>query len=241
MKKLTVLFLVFLAGFVVVFSSCSSSKKASEKLIAILVPVSDADKSITKNGITVDVMALNESNIGLYNDLSCSFPVYTKGILETDPTPKSFTESNILAGFSDPPAVTFAIKITNNSGHIIKLNGSDVGIMVSGKDWRKLDFQKINTSWLSFFKANFQYQQTVPAELLSAIQSNQIWDDNQKILPGKTITLYAPFDVKVGKGFGNATLSIYDVITNVDQAGNPTERTSMDFNFKEGVYSIKQN
>jgi hypothetical protein len=243
MKKLSIFVLVLLlvVGFGALFTSCSASKVATEKQIAILVPVSDADKSVTKNGVTVDVVALNESNIGLYPDLSAKFLVYTKGFLESEPTQKGFNESNVLAGFSDPPALTFAIKITNNSGHIIKLNGSDVGITVAGKDWRKLDVQKINSAWLTYIKANFEYQPTVPAELLSAIQNVPIWDDNQKVLPGKTITLYAPFDVKVGKGFSNATLSIYDVITNVDQAGNPTERTSMDFNFKEGSFSLKNN
>jgi hypothetical protein len=67
-----------------------------------------------------------------------------------------------------------------------------------------------------------------------------MWDENQKILPGKTITVYAPFDVKVGKGFGTATLSIYDLVTNVDAAGNPTERTNMDFNFKEGIITANK-
>jgi len=238
MKKLTVLFLVLASC---IIFSCSASKTALDKQIAILVPVSEADKSVTKNGVTVDVVALNESNIGLYADLASKFPVYTKGFLETEPTPKLFSESNVLAGFSNPPAVTFAIKITNNSGHIIKLYGSDVGISVAGKDWRKLDVPKITSAWLSYIKANFEYQHTVPAELISAIQNVTIWDDNQKILPGKSVTLYTPFDVKVGKGFNNATLSIYDIITNVDAAGNPTERTSMDFNFKEGYTNIKSN
>lgn len=244
MKKLSIFVLVLwiVAGFGALFTSCSASKVATEKQIAILVPVSDADKSVTKNGVTVDVVALNESNVGLYPDLALTgYPIMTKGFLESEPSPKMFSESNVIAGFSDPPAVTFAIKITNNSGHIIKLTGSDVGIMVAGKDWRKLDLQKINSAWLALFKTNYPYQQTVPTELLSAVQNVPIWDDNQKILPGKTITLYAPFDVKVGKGFSNATLSIYDVITNVDQAGNPTERTSMDFNFKEGSFSLKNN
>jgi hypothetical protein len=242
MKKLSIFALVLLlvAGFGALFSSCSASKVATEKRIAILVPVSDADKSVTKNGVTVDVQSIDESNVGLYTDLALSnYPIMTKGFLESVPSPKMFSETNVLAGFSIPAAVTFAIKITNNSGHIIKLNGSDVGISVSGKDWRKLDVQKINSAWLMLLKNNYPYQPTVPAELVTAIQNVPIWDDNQKILPGKTITLYAPFDVKVGKGFSNATLSIYDVITNVDAAGNPTERTSMDFNFKEGNYSIK--
>ena len=239
MNKIILLFLVLVTPFY--FFSCSASKPAPDRQISILVPVSDADKSVTKNGVTVDVLALNESNVGLYTDLSAKFFINTKGFLESEPSPKPFTESNVLAGFSDPPALTFAIKITNNSGHIIKLNGSDVGITVAGKDWRKLDAQKINSAWLTLFKASYQYQQTVPADLISAIQNVTIWDDNQKILPGKTITLYAPFDVKVGKGFNTATLSIYDIITNLDAAGNPTERTSMDFNFKEDVLSIKQN
>jgi hypothetical protein len=241
MKKLTVLILVLVAGLGILFSSCSSSKTATEKQIAILVPVSEVDKSVTKNGVTVDVVALDESNYGLYPDLSAKFPVMTKGFLESEPSPKLYSESNVLTGFSDPKAAIFAVKITNNSGHIIKLTGSDVGISLSGKDWRKLDVSRINTAWLTYVRANFQYQQTVPAELLTAIQNLQIWDDNQKILPGKSITLYVPFDVKVSRGFTNATLSIYDIITNVDQAGNPTERTSMDFNFKEGVVSVKQN
>ena len=238
MKKLTILFFAFVLSFYLF--SCSASKPAADKQIAILVPLSEADKSVTKNGVTVDVQSIDASNEGLYADLSAKFPIVTQDFLESQPTPKSFTSSNVLAGFIDPMPVTFILKITNNSGHIIKLNGSDVGITVAGKDWRKLDVQKINTLWLSFFKSNYQYQQTVPADLVTAIQNVPMWDENQKILPGKSLTLNAPFDINLGKGFSNATLSIYDLITNVDAAGNPTERTNMDFNFKEGNYSLKQ-
>lgn len=241
MKNFNYLLVLCLLGLSVLFQACSGSKKSSEKIISTLVPISDADKSMTKNGVTVDVVALNESNVVSYSDLTCSFPVMTKGFLETEATPKSYTERNILAGFSDPPAVTFAVKITNNSGHIIKLTGSDVGLMVSGNDSRKLDVQRINNAWLLYFKQNFEFQKTVPTELTSAIQTVPIWDDNQKIIPGKTLTLYIPFDVKLNRGFNNAILSIYDIVTHVDQAGTPTERTSMDFNFREGTISIKQN
>jgi hypothetical protein len=238
MKKLSVLFFVFVSSFYLF--SCSASRPPADRQIAILVPVSEADKSVTKNGVTVDVQSIDESNVGLYPDLATSFTVLTKGFLESQPTPKLASEANVLAGFSDPPAVTLVLKITNNSGHIIKLNGSDVGITIGGKDWRKLDVQKINSAWLNYFRINYEYQSAVPTDLLSAIQNVPIWDENQKILPGKSLTLYVPFDVKVGKGFSNATLNIYDLVTNVDAAGNPTERTNMDFNFKEGNYSLKQ-
>jgi hypothetical protein len=237
MKKLAVLFISIIVT--MCFLSCSGAKAPTEKQMAILVPVSETDKSTTKNGVTVDVQPIDMSNVGLHADLSAKFPIYTLGFLEKQPSPKDYTESNVLAGFSDPPAVTFMLKITNNSGHIIKLNGSDVGITIIGKDWRKLDITKINMGWLNFFKANYPYQQTVPAELSSAIQNIALWDENQKILPGKTVTLYAPFDVIVNRGFGTATLSIYDLVTNTDQAGNPTERTNMDFNFKESTITVK--
>ncbi|RPI14978.1 MAG: hypothetical protein EHM58_15295 [Ignavibacteriae bacterium] len=241
MKKTYSFFLVLAFSLAVscLISSCSGSKEKVEKQVTTLVPVSDVDKSITKNGITIDVQSIDQSNVGSYPELASKFFIMTKGFLESEPTPKEYSEANVLAGFSDPPAVTFMIKITNNTGHIVKLNGSDVGITIAGKDYRKLDLTKINAAWLNLFETNFTYQQAVPQELLSAIQNVSIWDENQKILPGKSITLYAPFDVKVGKGFGNATLSIYDVITNMDAAGNPTERTSMDFNFKESFFTTK--
>jgi hypothetical protein len=238
MKKLIVLLALFAMGITMI--SCSGSKAPETKQISVLVPVSEGDKSVTKNGVTVEVQSIDISNVGLHSELAATVPVFTKGFLETEPSQKNYSESNVLAGFSDPPAITFSLKITNNSGHIIKLNGSDVGLMVAGKDWRKLDLPKINSAWLNYFKANFDYQKTVPAELTSAIQNLQMWDENQKILPGKTITVYAPFDVKVGKGFGTATLSIYDLVTNVDAAGNPTERTNMDFNFKEGIITANK-
>jgi hypothetical protein len=235
MKNLSVIFLVLLASFYL--SACSGSKPTA-KQIPILVPVSETDKSATKNGVTVDVVAINESNVGIYPELSAKFSVLRSSIVGSIPTDVS--EKNVLAGFTDPAAVTFSIKITNNTGHIIKLSGSDVGITVAGKDWRKLDMPKINSAWENYLNINYPEQPGIPAELLSAIKNIQIWDDNQKILPGKSITLYAPFDVKVGKGFSTATLGIYDVITNVDAAGNPTERTNMDFNFKEGSFTLNQ-
>ena len=218
-------------------STCTRIRASS-----ILVPLSDADKSVTKNGVTIDVISIDESNVGTLYRFSCQNSRLTKSNYEKAPTLKSnFNVSNVLARFFLPRAISFAIKNISIPGHIIKLNGSDVGITVAGKDWRKLDVQKINFAWLKLMQTDYPYQKTVPAELISAIQNVPIWDDNQKILPGKSITLYAPFDVQMKKGFSTATLSIYDIVTNVDLAGNPTERTSMDFNFKEGVISIKQN
>ncbi len=230
MKKLFTLFVVFIVA--ITMFSCTPSKPVEIK-ITTLVPVSDADKSVTKNGVTVEVEAINESNVSLYPDLSAKYPV-------SDGT-RTYEQPiyNVLADFSDPMAVTFAIKITNNTGHIVKFNGSDVGITVSGKDFRKLDVPKINNAWSIFFRKYYTNMTSAPPEVLTVIQNAPLWDENQKVLPGKSITIYAPFDVKVVKGFSTATLSIYDLVTNVDNAGNPTERTNIDFNFKESNFILK--
>lgn len=230
MKKLLSHFLVIIVA--ITMFSCTPSKPV-ETTITTLVPVSDADKSVTKNGVTVDVTAINESNISLYPDLSAQYPVWNGRETYQQPI------YNVLADFSDPMAVTFAIKITNNTGHIVKFNGSDVGISVSGKDFRKLDIPKINNAWGVFFRKYYTNMPSAPPEVLTVIQNAPLWDENQKVLPGKSITVYAPFDVNLKKGFSTATLSIYDLVTNVDNAGNPTERTNLDFNFKEGSFIRK--
>lgn len=234
MKKLLSHFLVIIVAITMI--SCSGSKPV-EKYIPILVPVSDADKSVTKNGVTVEVGIINESNTSLYPDLYTKFVIMRStfaGPLESEAYVR-----NALGDFSEPAAVTFSIKITNNTGHIVKFSGSDVGISVSGKDHRKLDATKIISAYGNYFNKNYPDQRSVPQELLTVIQNAPLWDENQKVLPGKSITVYAPFDVNLKKGFSTATLSIYDLVTNVDNAGNPTERTNLDFNFKESNFMLK--
>ncbi len=48
----------------------------------------------------------------------------------------------------------------------------------------------------------------------------------------------ATFRVELSEGIGGATMAIYDVVTDTDAAGNPTERSNFDFSFKELTSTI---
>lgn len=205
--------------------SCASTPKVMK--VTSLVPVSEADRKANKNGVTIEIVPVIATNLGEHPALSTRARILTKGFLETEPTPKDQTVQNVLAG------LTFALKVTNNTGHILKMSGSDIGLSVSGRDARKLDKEGIKQLWVAWLAKEYEYQTGIPAEITTAIDRTPYWDENLKILPGKSMTCYASFDAQLQEGIGQATLAIYDLVTNTDQAGNATERTNFDFNLKE--------
>lgn len=216
---------------VLLLLSCASAPKITR--ITSLVPLSDADKKITKSGVTIEVTPVNNTNLAQYPMLSVQANVLTKGFLEKEPTPKAVIFPNVL------PGLTFALKVTNNTGHIIKMADSEIGLAVGGKDVNKLSIEGMLQVWSTYLRKEYPYQPSVPIEVLNAVTNVPYWNESLKILPGKTITGFATFDVALTEGVGNATMSIYDLVTNTDQAGNPTERTSFDFNLKELTTTIE--
>lgn len=211
--------------------SCASAPEITK--VTSLVPLTDADKKITKNGLTVEVVPINPTNVGQFPVLSTTANIMTKGFMETNPSPKAEPISNVLAG------LTFALKVTNNTGHIIKMAGSEVGITVSGQDVRKLEPEAIQQIWVAFFAKEYPYQIGIPIEISTAWSRIPYWDEDLKVLPGKSIDGFVCFDTNLSEGVGNVTLAIYDLVTNTDEAGNPTERTSFDFNLKEITTQVK--
>lgn len=225
---ITAAFLVLLC---LILVSCSSGPTVTK--VTSLVPVSDADSKVTKNGVTIEVIPLTATSLGAYPQLSTTAKVLDKGFLEDAPSPKAEQISNVLYG------LTFAIKISNNTGHILKMAGSDIGLSMSGVDMRKLSKEEILQLWAAYFPTQYRYQTTVPQEIHSAVQRCPYWDEGLKVLPGKQAVCFAAFNTEPKEGFGQATLAIYDLVTNTDQAGNPTERTSFDFNLKELTTEVK--
>lgn len=208
-----------------VFFSCASAPKITK--VTSLVPLTDADKKATQNGVTVEIIPINETNVGQFPILNTTANILTKEFLESNPTPKQKQITNVLHG------LTFAMKITNNTGHIIKMAGSEVGVSVGGRDVRKLNKETIKQYDQTYIARKYSYQTTLPPEISLAIDRVPYWDENLKILPGKTLTAFVSFDAEVQEGIGQATLAIYDLVTNTDAAGNPTERTNFAFNLKE--------
>jgi len=199
------------------FSGCAG--KAAMKSITSLEPRSEADTRATKNGVTVQVTPINPTNASQYPVLACEYQYIKKTILG-DIKDKAKLD-NIL------PGVTFALKVTNNTDHIIKMAGSAIGLTVGGKDVNQMSQEQILQVWRAAYPTN------MPPEIVPAVQGVPLWDESARILPGRSSEVFATFQIDLHEGIGGATMAIYDLVTNTDAAGNPTERTNFDFNFKE--------
>jgi len=193
--------------------------KATLKTITSLEARSEADTRATKNGVTVSVTPINPTNASQYPALACEYEYMGKGIL--GPVKREAKLDNIL------PGVTFALKVTNNTDHIIKMLGSDIGLTVGGKDVNQMSQEQVLQVWRAAYPTN------MPPDIVPAVEGIPLWDESAKILPGRSSEVFATFQIDLHEGIGGATMAIYDLVTNTDAAGNPTERTNFDFNFKE--------
>lgn len=199
------------------FLGCAG--KATMKPITSLEPRSEADTRATKNGVTVEVTPINPTNASQYPILACEYQYIKKTILG-DVKDKAKLD-NIL------PGVTFALKVTNNTDHIINMAGSAIGLTVGGKDVNQMSQEQVLQVWRAAYPTN------MPPEIVPAVQGVPLWDESARILPGRSSEVFATFQIDLHEGIGGATMAIYDLVTNTDAAGNPTERTNFDFNFKE--------
>lgn len=220
-----------LTTFSAILLSCAPAPTITK--VTSLVPISEADKKVTKGGITIEVEPINITNLNKYPMLTPTVTYQESGIL--GPYEKKWVVPNVLA------YLTFALNITNNTGHIIKMKDSDVGITVGGMDAQKLSKVQILQFWAASFSTNNQAIAPQAGIIYAAIERVPYWDENLKVLPGKTLKAFVTFDVVLKEGIGEASLAIYDLVTNTDEAGNPTERTNFDFNLKEVTTTVSSN
>lgn len=206
-----------------VIMACATAPMITK--VTSLVPLSDVDKKVTKNGVTIEITPINTTNTADYPELKAVAHVTEQGLFGPMQVEKVFP--NVLVG------LTFGMKITNNSGHIIRMAGSEVGVTVGGKDVKKLTKEGIGQIYVA------SGYQLAMGEINPVLQNVAYWDDTLKILPGKTVQSFVAFDVNLKEGIGQSSLSIYDLVTNSDNAGNPTERTNFDFNLKELTTEIQ--
>lgn len=205
--------------FIIGILSIGCGGKATLKTITSLEPRSAADSKATKNGVTVSVTPINPTNESQYPVLACEYQYIKKTILGEIKDKAKL--DNVL------PGVTFALKISNNTGHIIRMSGSEIGLSVGGKDVNQMSQGQILNVWKAAYPTN------MPPEIFQAVQGIPLWDESAKILPGRSSEVFATFQIDLHEGIGGATMAIYDLVTNTDAAGNPTERTNFDFSFKE--------
>jgi hypothetical protein len=205
--------------------SCSSAPKITK--VTSLVPLSEADTKVTKNGVTIEVIPLSVTTVGAYPQLSTTATVMEKALFASEPKADKKPFPCVL------PGVPFAIKVSNNTGHILKMAGSDIGLTVSGVDVRKMSKEDVLQWWAAWFPNHYEHQRVVPTEIVSTVKQLVYWDESLKVLPGKQVVCFATFNTGLKEGIDQASLAVYDLVTKSDQAGNPTERTNFEFNLKE--------
>jgi len=70
------------------------------------------------------------------------------------------------------------------------------------------------------------------------VNSLPFWDESARIVPGRSKEVFIVFNVELQRGMGEAALSIYDLVTQSDAAGNPTERANFNFTFETKTATV---
>lgn len=163
------------------------------------------------------------------------------------------------------------VKITNNTGHILKMKDARILMRVEGEDPIKAITKVGNTTlvetinsdgktillpksailsdeslvhWITYFEdkwnqkrkkgfLSLNYIVGVPSQVIAVNKKSYklIGDVDTEILPDDTYSGILLFPRLIG-GDPEMTIKFYELVTKVDAAGNPTERTNFDFKFK---------
>ena len=214
--------------YVALLSGCASAPKTIE--ITRLVPLSAADAKVTEKGVSIEVTPLDSTTIGRYPQLSETVKLKVKTIVgELD---KSVTFPNVLLG------ATLATKITNNTGHILNLAGTLINLTIQGQDYPQATKEGVLNTWAFRMKESYPLSPGVPPGVIRKVQRAAFWDESARIPPGRSKEVFIVFNVELHKGMGETALTIYDLVTQTDAAGNPTERASFEFTFMEKTQTM---
>jgi hypothetical protein len=191
-----------------------------------LEPVSENDKKVTKNGVSISLTpVIGEEDASPFPELASSFIQMEQQLFKEGLQPVEYKISNIFAGTNVFQGTALVIKIANNTGNTISLDGITITANIRGKDFQMEEFDALNQKFIS---KNLTQMSNTLSSLNYVGKSSK-----QKVLPGKSATLYAAFNTKISEGTGTITFQIYDLVTKTDAAGNPTERTNFDFSYNE--------
>ena len=200
----------------------AEAKKKPKIIKVSYLKLEPAEQSpATKSGVTVAV------SYSAATDPRYTFRYKTgeKDFLGTEITKKA----NVFVGL-----VVLEVGITNNTGHVLRTAGSVVTLVPSdgSEPIQAFTLQDLAEAWAA---------QGVPGvdAYLKEQKIRMLKLDTDIILPGQTLKGLLPFKSKV-EGSGACTLNILDLVTQTDAAGNPTERTNFDFNFKEQVTEMEE-
>lgn len=202
------------------FFGCSSAPKIIKT--TRLDAVSEVDKKVTKQGVTVTVVPIiNEGDAAQFPELATKISSMEKPLFAD----KAERVERPMPCILWMKGMGIAITVANNTGNSISLSGITVQMNVKGSDVQVVEYAP-------FLAELGTLAQTTAMQTLQNI--NYVGkSDKLKVLPGKKQTLYAAFNRKINEGDGTFTFQIYDLPVATDQAGNITKRENFDFNYNE--------
>lgn len=138
------------------------------------------------------------------------------------------------------------LEITNNTGHILKFENSLVVLETpTGQSVYSISKEDIENkpSILPYYdyllkKYSNPIVSTFDAAIINVVGHENILSKSDFILPGKTLKTVALFPV-ASEGFDSGKLIFYDIPVKTDAAGNTSEKTMFEFDFKRNITFVK--
>jgi hypothetical protein len=218
----TAVVLVVLTALLV--AGVAEAKKQPKIIKVSYLKLDPAEQSpVTKNGVTLAVAYTAATDP--------RFRVMYLSATEKDiwGQPAKKTIPNLFVG-----SVVLDVAITNNTGHVLRTNGSAVSLVPAdgSEPIPAYTIQDLSEAWAAQGVSGVE-------KYLAENKVRVIKLETDVILPGATLKGLMPFRAKV-EGIKGCTLNILDLVTATDAAGNPTERTNFDFKFTEQVTEMEE-
>lgn len=250
--------ILVLAAVSITLTGCLPKKVPVEKTRTVstvsMTLDANASSSETQDGITIKARAIHPDNIEQYASLLANVDYYWYRMFRDGTHVKnrdgSYATRSSTLKVSLLPLPAFEVKITNSTKHVLRFSNAVIAV----EDDKGNSYDALAKSDLSdylkesvqaHFRHNSKYKlgKGVDADLEAKLRNIRVLDNNLKVLPGKTIKAYVAinygnYTTEEAKKFimnnSQLTLGLYELPSEVNQAGKATKTTNFSF-----VYDIK--
>lgn len=203
--------LLLLCVLPLIFSNCAGVKN-----ISVLEHSVPGQNPTTKDKLTIYVTPIDQKNRLDFPDL----------VFKPESGKHLFYSR--LDVFAYTPTA-FKLEIVNQTGHIIRFQNSVISLIdLKNKTYAPVTRDELVGLWNEYKE---------PKGVAIANQVTLI-DEKTVVLPGRTLEGYVAFAVDF-RGIKKCTFTIYDLVTETDEAGNPIKRSNFEFQFDEKLVPAK--
>jgi len=242
LKKTNIIALTLLSTLFLLIIGCAPSTRYLKETRYYVAPPEMASQ--TKQGITIQMEYLNSQDLQVN-------PLYQQNVLKAGLLTTKAEELSEMSTFVNPfeEKLTFNVKITNNTDHILRMRDARVYFVSSTSMDNPIQpyikqtlVQDVGShpGVLSHRNRSLPYESAIgdswEQAQIKIINSNSlkfINDVGMEILPKFSVSGILCFPVNTSAAVAvDGKVSFFDVTTKVDKAGNPLEKEQFDFAIK---------